>query len=65
MWIDLREELRKARLSRGLRQEDVAKKLGMSTRMYQHLEAGSRDGKVKHWDALEDLFGIPQRTLRS
>ena len=33
--------------------------------MYQHLEAGSRDGKVKHWDALEDLFDIPQRTLRS
>lgn len=57
----MREELRKARLSRGLRQEDVAKKLGMSTRMYQHLEAGSRDGKVKHWDALEDLFGIPHR----
>lgn len=61
----MREKLRKARLSRGLRQEDVAKKIGVSTRMYQHLETGSRNGKIEYWDALEDLFGIPQRTLRS
>jgi len=43
----------------------VAKEIGVSTRMYQHLETGSRNGRIEYWDALEDLFGIPQRTLRS
>ncbi|WP_039879508.1 helix-turn-helix transcriptional regulator [Jonquetella anthropi] len=61
----MRSELREIRMSRGLRQEDVAKKIGVSTRAYQHLEAGSRTGSIKLWDALEDLFGVPQRQLRS
>jgi hypothetical protein len=33
--------------------------------MYQDIEAGKREGKGHIWDALEALFGIPQRQLRN
>ena len=45
-------------------QKQVAEYLHISERMYQRLEEGSALGKITHWDALEDLFEIPQRQLR-
>lgn len=45
-------------------QQQMADHLGMTARSYQRIEAGEIEGKIKHWDMLEDLFGINQRDLR-
>lgn len=60
----MRENLRNARKAAGLTQQQMADKLGISTRAYQDIESGKYEGKIKHWDLLEDLFGIHQRILR-
>ena len=39
--------------------------LGMKTTSYQRIEAGTRKGDIELWDALEDLFKVPQRQLRA
>ena len=60
----MRENLKKARQEAGMTQQEVADKLGISLRAYQQIERGEYIGKIKHWDALEDLFSIHQRVLR-
>jgi len=60
----MRPNLKKARLEAGLTQQQLADKLGIKERAYQNLEYGVTLGSVKHWDALEDLFDVPQRRLR-
>ncbi len=45
-------------------QQQVADRLGIGLRAYQHIEKGIYTGKIIHWDKLEDLFGIHQRILR-
>lgn len=45
-------------------QKEVAGYLGITERAYQNIEYGIALGKITHWDALEDLFKIPQRQLR-
>lgn len=60
----MREVLKKARQEAGLTQKQVADKLGITVRSYQRIETGESEGKIKHWDMLEDLFNIHQRTLR-
>ncbi len=60
----MRENLKNARKAASLTQQQVADKLGISTRAYQDIENGKYEGKIKHWDLLEDLFSIHQRTLR-
>ena len=45
-------------------QQAVADELGMKLRNYQYIEAGTVEGSIKTWDALEDLLAIPQRELR-
>ena len=60
----MREQLKKARQEAGMTQQEVADKLGVSLRAYQQIERGEYIGKIKHWDALEDLFSIHQRVLR-
>ena len=60
----MRRELKKARIQAGLTQERLAEKLGISLVYYQKIEAGERIGSFKIWDALEDITGIHQRTLR-
>lgn len=60
----MRENLKEARWKAGMTQKQVAEYLKITTRMYQRIESGSALGKITHWDALEDLFEIPQRQLR-
>ena len=60
----MRENLKKARLTAGLTQQQLADKLGISLRYYKYIEAGSVTGHVELWDELEDLFGVHQRVLR-
>lgn len=60
----MRENLKAARKAAGLTQQDVADKLGITLCYYQLIEYGQRIGSFPIWDALEDLFGVHQRTLR-
>lgn len=60
----MRDNLKKARQSLGLTQQQVADKLEITLVYYQKIEAGSRTGDFVIWDKLEDLFGIHQRKLR-
>lgn len=60
----MRANLKAARKAAGMTQQQVADKLGIGLRCYKMLEAGTVVGVVKHWDTLEDLFGIHQRVLR-
>lgn len=59
-----RQNLKQARLDKGMTQQQVADYLGISLRYYCHIEAGTRGGDFELWDALEDLFSIHQRELR-
>lgn len=60
----MRNKLKEARQKEGLTQQQVADKLGISLRYYQHIEAGQRTGDFTIWDTLEDITGVYQRILR-
>ena len=60
-----RAALKQARKDAGMTQQEVADRIGISLRYYQQIEAGDRTGDFEIWDALEDLFEIHQRKLRS
>lgn len=60
----MRKNLKEARRKAGMTQKQVAEYLGITTRMYQRIESGAAIGKIKYWDALEDLFNVQQRILR-
>ena len=60
----MRENLKAARKAAGMTQKQVAEYLRITERAYQNIEYGLTLGSIKHWDALEDLFEIPQRKLR-
>ena len=60
----MRKNLKKARKAKGLTQQALAEKLGVSERYYRLIEAGTRCGDFEIWDKLEDLVGIHQRILR-
>ena len=59
-----RENLKKARQKAGMTQKEVAEYLGITPRSYQRIEDGQMLGKIRNWDALEDLFKVHQRDLR-
>ena len=59
-----RENLKKARQKAGMTQKEVAEYLGITFRSYQRIEDGQMLGKIRNWDALEDLFKVHQRKLR-
>ncbi len=60
----MRNILRGARKMLELTQEKMAEKVGVSLRYYQQIEQGTRTGNFEIWDALEDVTGIHQRSLR-
>lgn len=59
-----RSRLKEARMKAGMKQSQVAEKIGISTRYYQNIENGSRNGNFQIWDSLEDIFNVHQRKLR-
>lgn len=59
-----RPNLKKARIDKGMTQQQVADHLGISLRHYCRMESGEIIGFVELWDDLEDLFSIHQRVLR-
>ena len=60
----MRQTLQQARKAASKTQKEISAILGISERYYQDIERGIREGKARIWDALEDLFKIPQRQLR-
>ena len=60
----MRNNLKTARKAAGLTQQAVADKLGVGLRHYQKLEYAESSGSFEVWDALEELLGVHQRTLR-
>ena len=60
----VRANLKKAREEKGMTQQAMADKLGISLRYYQQIEAGDRTGDFEIWDNLEDFTGIHQKILR-
>ena len=62
--MNMRENLKKARVGAGLTQQQMADRLGISLRYYQSIESGNRTGDFTLWDTLEDITGIHQRKLR-
>lgn len=60
----IRQNLKQARLDKGLTQQQVASYLRVGERYYKALEYGERTGSFNLWDKLEDLFNISQRVLR-
>lgn len=60
----MRKNLKEARQKAGMTQQEMADWLGISARAYQDIENGKYEGRIKHWDNMEDLFGIHQRVLR-
>lgn len=60
----MRHNLKAARKSAGLTQQQLADKLGISERYYRFIEAGIRTGDIELWDEMEDIFSIHQRILR-
>jgi len=60
----MRENLKSARLGKGMTQKQAAESLGVHERYYKSLESGERLGGIWMWDKLEDLLGINQRVLR-
>jgi DNA-binding XRE family transcriptional regulator len=60
----MRQKLKATRQKAGMKQRETAIAIGVSERMYQQIEAGTREGKGRIWDALETIFKTPQRELR-
>lgn len=60
----MRRNLKEARQKAGMTQQQMADKLEISLRYYQHIEAGQRTGDFGIWDVLEDITGVHQRILR-
>lgn len=60
----VRKNLKEARQSKRMTQQQVADYLKISLRHYKSLESGERLGSIELWDSLEDLFATHQRKLR-
>lgn len=60
----MRKNLKETRRKAGMTQKQVADYLGITLRSYQRIEDAQFLGSIRNWDALEDLFRIPQRELR-
>lgn len=60
-----RELLNKTRKEKGISATQMAEKLGITRSYYLKIESGDRTGRPELWDAIEDIFGINQRNLRT
>ena len=53
----MRANLKKMRIKNGYTQTEIANKLGVTTRQYQYMEAGTSNGSVTVWKQLRDILG--------
>ena len=59
----MRKNLIAKREQNKMTQAETAKAIGITTRQYINLEAGTSDGSVKVWQKLKDLFRTSIDTL--
>ena len=52
----MRKTLKQTRKTKGLKQIDIARKLDITDRHYQHIEAGTRGTSEENWLKLYHLF---------
>jgi len=57
--IGKRVILQSLRVARKLTQRQLAERLGLATRHYQKIEAGTTRGSVQIWQKLVELLGAP------
>ena len=55
----MRKNLYKTRKNMNLTQSELAAKLGIQTRQYQNLEAGTSGGRIAIWQKLKELLNKP------
>ena len=56
--------LKQFRSDIGLKQEEIAEKIGVSRQTYGNAEQGKRVGSVEFWFALQKVFDVPLDLLR-
>lgn len=59
----MRKNLIAKRKQKTLTQAEIAKILGITTRQYNRIEAGTSDGSIKVWQRLRDLLNTSIDTL--
>lgn len=52
----MRSNLRIARIKKKLSKKGIAKKIGISERMYTYLESGESDGSISVWQKLSSIL---------
>ncbi len=55
--------LRQFRSDLGLRQEEIAEKIGVTRQIYGYVEQGKRMGTVEFWQRLQEVFSVPPNLL--
>lgn len=53
----MRENLKRLRIKKRYTQVEISKAIGVTTRHYKGLEAGTSNGSVKVWEKLRDVLG--------
>ncbi len=61
----MRLNLKVFRVSKNLKQSDIAKMLGMTSPAYSMIEQGKRDGTIPFWNKLQKTFNIPENEMWS
>ena len=54
----MRLKLKTFRVSQNLTQDEMAAKLGCSRNSYQAIESGNRQGNMKFWCSLREVFNL-------
>ena len=54
----MRKNLITARQKKGLTQIEISEKIGISTRQYQNLEAGTSDSSITIWQKLKVVLNV-------
>lgn len=62
-WIELRRRFRLAREAAGMRQADVAKRLGISVRHFARLESGETDAQARILFAWANALGLTVKVI--
>ena len=61
----MRLNLKVFRVSKKMKQSDIAEKLGISSAAYSLIELGKRDGTITFWNKLKETFNIPGNEMWS
>lgn len=56
-------KLKLLRISKGLKQSDLAQRLGISPSQYSKIENGKSDGSRSFWSKLQKLFKIKNNEM--